>query len=135
MRGNKEGEISARREGARRGVGGTGSLLQSAGSGYLGSRSRCGSFVKCPDEAPAPARLPHGAQRHLEKGRSRLARNDVDGRALVVLTARALAFKALAGRSSSLGMFPVFAEQVRPGMRWHSALVFSLQPSSLCQLP
>lgn len=66
--GNKEGELSGRREGAQGGTGGTGSLLQSAGSGYLGSRSRCGSSVKCPDEAPAPTRLLHGAQRHLGKG-------------------------------------------------------------------
>lgn len=41
---------------------------QPAGSGYLGSRSSCGSFVKCPDEAPALTRLPHGVQRHLGKG-------------------------------------------------------------------
>lgn len=61
MSGGRDGK----REGARR----TGGLKQKAGSGYLRSSwSSCGSFMKCPDEAPAFTRLPHGAQRHLEKG-------------------------------------------------------------------
>lgn len=133
--GNKKGEISARREGARRGAGGTGSLLQSAGSGYLGSRSRCGSFVKCPDETPAPTRLPHGAQRHLGKGGAAWPGMTSTGEPELCLLRMRFAFTVLADRSSWLGMFPVFAAQVRPGMNWHSALVFFLQPSSLCQLP
>lgn len=58
----REGRGAGRR--ARR----TGGLLQKAGSGYLGSRSSCGSSVKCPDEAPALTRLPRGEQRHLGKG-------------------------------------------------------------------
>lgn len=39
-----------------------------ASCGYLGSLSSFGSFMKCPDAAPAPTRLPHWAHRHLERG-------------------------------------------------------------------
>lgn len=66
--GSRKGETNGGRGGEREGARRIGGLKQKTSSGYLGSRCSCGSFVKCPDEAPALTRLPHGEQRHLEKG-------------------------------------------------------------------
>lgn len=64
----RRGSVFSRGDGRREASGGRGDEKDLAGweaggrkatCGYLGRMSSSGSFMKCPDEAPAPTRLPY----------------------------------------------------------------------------